>query len=297
MLKITCIIPTLNRPDDVARLANSFKTATHVSTISFNIVLVDNSADANFREQFAILDFGYPATYIHEEKPGLSNARNAAIKCDNEQVDYYCTIDDDIIVPSDFFSRMYKAIMDNPKATIIGGRVELFDERDLPVTIKTDTERSIYNGMELFGFIFGCAMIIKANVFQDVGLFDPKLGAGTKNGGSEDSDLMYRTWEFYQRKRPIIYEPHYFVYHNHGRRDPRYIRNLLINYSRGQGGFFVKHLIFQPKRYILKYLWWELLSDFKQRKELKKHISKSRKWYSRFIGALIFSKEKIFSKQ
>jgi GT2 family glycosyltransferase len=295
MLEITCIIPTLNRPDDVVRLANSLKEAIDETTINFNILLVDNSADANFRDQFESIDFGYPATYIHEKKPGLSNARNAAIEHDNKAVDYYCTIDDDIIVPSDFFLRMQKSIMDNEQAIIIGGRVELFDKRDLPVTIKTNTERSIYNGMELFGFIFGCAMLIKASVFQDVGIFDPKLGAGTKNGGSEDSDLMYRAWEYYQRKLPIIYEPYYFVFHNHGRRDPSYISKLLINYSRGQGGFLVKHSIFYPKRYIFKYIWWELLSDIKKEKESKKHISKGRKWYSRLTGGLCFLIEKIFS--
>ena len=219
-------------------------------SIKFQLILVDNSHDGNAKAIYETLDFGCDSIYVHEPKPGLSNARNAALAFIGDS-EFVCTIDDDIIVPEDFLTRLHSTILKYSDAVIIGGRVELYNSKDLPVTIKTSQEEAIYDGFPLFGFVFGCAMVIKASVFKDIGIFDPNLGAGTKNGGSEDADFLYRAWMFYNKKCSIVYAPHYYVYHNHGRREPSYTNQLQINYAKGQGGFYYKHIVQHKSLYIL----------------------------------------------
>ncbi|WP_340679167.1 glycosyltransferase [Paraglaciecola sp.] len=290
-LKITCIVPTLNRPADIIRLAESFFTAKKNNDYYFEIVLVDNSADSNLSALFSTLDFGVPATYLKETKKGLSNARNCGINYCLLGSDYICTIDDDIIVPIDFFTRLKNTLAKNKDAMIIGGRVELFNPIDLPITIKTEMDWSTFDGINLFGYLFGCCLIINKSVFDEIGLFDINLGAGTKNGGSEDSDLIYRIWQ--ERKKSdrqsgaIIYDPQYFVYHNHGRRELVYANKLNANYQKGQGGFFYKHIFVNKDKYVMKLAWWELQKDLRKIVVKRTAISK---WYNRLLGAIYYRK-------
>lgn len=287
--KICCIVPTLNRPADVIRLAESFYAAEKIKDINFELVLVDNSADSNLETLFSTLDFGVTAKYLKETTKGLSHARNCGVKYGLLDSDYICTIDDDIIVPIDFFIRLKNTLTKNSAAMIIGGRVELFNPLDLPITIKTDMNWSTFDGINLFGYLFGCCLIIKKSVFNEIGLFDINLGAGTKNGGSEDSDLIYRIWQEQKKSSyensAIVYDPQYFVYHNHGRRELIYAQKLNANYQKGQGGFFYKHIFILKDKYVMKLAWWELQKDLKKLFVERKAISK---WYNRLLGAIYY---------
>ena len=289
MVFISCIVPTLNRHEDIVRLAQSFSNVKKEESIKFQLILVDNSHDGNAKAIYETLDFGCDSIYVHEPKPGLSNARNAALAFIGDS-EFVCTIDDDIIVPEDFLTRLHSTILKYSDAVIIGGRVELYNSKDLPVTIKTSQEEAIYDGFPLFGFVFGCAMVIKASVFKDIGIFDPNLGAGTKNGGSEDADFLYRAWMFYNKKCSIVYAPHYYVYHNHGRREPSYTNQLQINYAKGQGGFYYKHIVQHKSLYILKCLWWDILADFQKQDKKSLAISRYTKWKNRMKGAYYYLK-------
>lgn len=289
---IAILITSFNRHDDIKRLLASINTAYNQSDkkrLGVKVFLVDNSEDNNLSELTLSLSIAPDFEFIHEAKKGLSNARNTGIKeILKGDFDYVCTIDDDIVLPEDYFDRVVKTINSNPFSWVIGGRVELFDKRDLPVTIKTSLDFEEFDGIHIFGFVFGCALIIKVEAFKAIGFFDPLLGAGTDCGGSEDSDFVFRVWCFEKSNNSVIYFPDYFVYHNHGRREKTYTDALLKNYSLGQGGFFIKHMLFSPKIHTYKLIYWAFTSS-ESRVKFKKLTYRVR-------GAIRYLKSRFFSR-
>lgn len=294
VIKLACVIPTLSRPKDIANLSLSLNKAETNAELDVTIIFVDNSIDGNAKEVIEEQSFACKHTYLHQLLPGLSNARNLAIDIFKGDFDYFCFIDDDIIVPTDFFLRLHSVIRRNHHSQIIGGRVELYNDKDLPITIKTETEFKKYGGGAFFGFVFGCAMLVKTEVFHSIGNFDRKLGAGTKNGGSEDGDLVYRCWKASSNKeQSVVYDPEYYVYHNHGRRESEYIEKLLINYSKGQGGFICKHALMHRDAHVSKIIWWEFLRDIKGESKTYENFSNLKRWWYRLYGLAIYLKSSI----
>ncbi|WP_448249758.1 glycosyltransferase family 2 protein [Thalassotalea agariperforans] len=294
MKNIWCIIPTLNRHNDIINLAESFTNVKTCEDITLSIIVVDNSHDANAKEIVSNANFNFATTFLNETKKGLSNARNCGLQYlikQTENIDYVITIDDDIIIPESFLHDLNNAINSHSEASIIGGRVELYNPEDLPITIKTDKEKQIYSGDQFFGFIFGCCLVIKYNLIKQVGKFDTHMGAGTRSPGSEDSDFIYRIWALHQGD--VVYIPEYYVYHNHGRRDPNSFAQLAKNYAIGQGAFLTKHILFNKSKHVLKRTWWELNNDLKKTSPVFNNMPRKNKWYYRFLGSINYIKARI----
>jgi GT2 family glycosyltransferase len=293
-MKLVGIIPTLNRPDDIRRLFESIAKLDCHEYISFSIVLVDNSPDANIKTIAHNLACPFNVTYIHQPTKGLSHARNAAITAISNDSDYVCTIDDDLVLPVTFITNLVSSIEQYPDAGMIGGRVELYNQQDLPITIKTSTQHDKYaGGLKLFGFVHGCCMAFSQEVMAQVGEFDTNLGAGTDCGSAEDTDYYYRIW---QTGKEIVYCPDWFVYHNHGRRTSEEHNKLKHNYQVGQGAFYYKQIKVGFK-HARKLLYWEVNADIKNwfssffnTKSTSKLSGKQQrqiitnKWSDRFIG-------------
>lgn len=286
-LKLVGIIPTRDRPDDLKRLIESISFLENQESIQFRIIIVDNSKHKSAAKVLKESSLPFLFHYIHEAKPGLSRARNAAIPYLQPE-EYACTIDDDIILPKDYLLCVESAINKNPKAGIIGGRVELFDSRDLPETIKTSRRRVVFNGVHgVFGFIHGCNMVIPYSTFKKIGIFDQKLGAGSKCRSAEDTDFYFRVWN---NGLSVVYEPDLFVFHNHGRREIKDKESLLRNYRIGQGAFYTKH-IFLGNITVLKFFYWRLRSDFviKTNNDSKNKILENiSAWRDRIKGGIYF---------
>lgn len=252
MLKLLGLVPTRNRPRDVERLIESLNGLEAPDNIAFRINLVDNSEDGDVRALVENASCQFPIRYIHEPRPGLSRARNAGLDdfADDEVI---CTIDDDIILPPTFLADVRDALARHPDAGMLGGRVELYDRADLPLTIKRDRgEREFRGGADALGFLFGCCMIIPAQTIRRVGLFDERIGAGTPVGAVEDADFVYRVWK---AGKPVFYTPNVWVYHNHGRRTREDAVKLLDGYMLGHGAFYAKYLL-RGHFHVVKWLYW-----------------------------------------
>lgn len=293
-MNLVGIIPTLNRPDDIQRLFTSISKLTSHKEVNFSVLLVDNSPDGNIEKLAEKLVCPFQFTYINQKTKGLSHARNAAIKRITKETDYVCTIDDDLVLPESFLLNLYSSTLQYPNAGMIGGRVELYNELDLPITIKTNKAHDKYQGgLKLFGFVHGCCMLFTRDVMTKVGLFDINLGAGTDCGSAEDTDYYYRIW---QTGKEIVYCPDWFVYHNHGRRTVDEHNKLKQNYQIGQGAFYYKEIV-SGYQHARKLLYWEVSADCKNwvksffsrstdqsspSAELRNKISE--KWHHRYMG-------------
>ncbi|MBK1707275.1 glycosyltransferase family 2 protein [Halochromatium glycolicum] len=281
-LKLVGIIPTRDRPEDLQRLIQSISFLEIQKNAEFRLVIIDNSKHQSALKVLKVLkksNFPFTHDYIHEPKPGLSRARNAAIS-HLRSGEYACTIDDDIILPTDYLLRVIGAIKKHPSAGVLGGRVELFDSRDFPETIKTSTKCSTFNGTNgAFGFIHGCNMVIPSATFKKVGVFDQKLGAGSKCRSAEDTDFYFRAWI---KGLSVVYEPDLYVFHNHGRREIKDIKKLWQNYRIGQGAFYTKHII-RGNVSAMKLFYWNLSADFKRKSDKSGRLSA---WKDRMEGGV-----------
>jgi len=181
---------------------------------------------------------GLPIKYVVEEHVGKSHAENKGIAEAKGHI--LAFTDDDCIVDPNWVSSISSEFSTDPSLAGLGGRVELFNKEDRPVSIRTINEKLEFSSPDqLFKIFIGCNMAFTRNVFDEVGLFDPDLGPGTRFQDAEDSDLIYRT---FKQGLKIIYSPHVLVFHDHGRRTLAAVDKAQKGYHIGRGAFYWKHI-------------------------------------------------------
>jgi glycosyltransferase involved in cell wall biosynthesis len=188
---------------------------------------------------------------ISEPRAGLAVARNAGLR--TAKGDLIAFTDDDCRLDETYFVDLLRHFAGDEVLTLRGGRVELGDPEDFPITIKTDDEIATYqHPVRPAGFIHGANLAMPHAVVDKVGSFDERLGAGTKFGG-EDTDYMIRAHALGIR---VQYVPDMIVYHFHGRRDLLSVQKLYASYMRANGALYIKHLRSSPL--LIRLFWWDL---------------------------------------
>jgi hypothetical protein len=82
MNPVAVLIPTLRRPESLARALRSVFTQTGVEGRLAEILVVDNDPDASARETVERLrtNSPWPVVYVHEPRPGVATARNTGLR-------------------------------------------------------------------------------------------------------------------------------------------------------------------------------------------------------------------------
>lgn len=187
------------------------------------IVVVDNSAS---RSAEPVVSHHSGIRYVHEPTPGLSRARNAGIRASCHSLVAFT--DDDVEPRSSWTMEIARALSD-PTVDAVTGLV-------LPARL--DTPAQCFFQLEMGGLGGGCVpltfdarffaetrahgaqvwrvgaganMAFRRTVFERVGLFDERLGAGA-SGCSEDSELWYR---LLASDGTCVFEPRACVFHQH----------------------------------------------------------------------------------
>lgn len=124
MSRITAVVCTFDRYQllEGALAALALQTLTQGD---YRILVVDNSPDRAKAEAFRERNRGLAnLTYLLEPRPGLSNARNAAIAACRD--DLIAFIDDDAIARPSWLAQLVRAFDEiGPAAAVVGGTVEL----------------------------------------------------------------------------------------------------------------------------------------------------------------------------
>jgi GT2 family glycosyltransferase len=233
------------------------------SNISWEVLVVDNNSTDSTRKtvESRIKKGSRYIRYIFEGIQGKSYALNTGLREAHGEI--IAIIDDDIIVRKDWLSSLVNECKSDTKLGVLGGRVELFNNKDKPLTIrnsrtKTELIQSKFNPSYIP--ILGCNMAMKKEVFENVGLFDTQFGPGSKlNAIAEDVDFLYRASVKGYR---IIYSPDVVVFHNHGRSTDSDVKAVTRGYLIGRGAFYRKYISSGDKR-ILKMACWEIYGTLK----------------------------------
>jgi len=139
MSLITAAICTYNRYDVLKKAIRSLEEQS-LDQAEYQIVVVDNSPDGEEAKQRA-QDYASISNlrYLHEQTPGLSNARNVATRnCDSPLIAF---MDDDAIAQPDWLRETVRAFEQfGEDAAVVGGRVNPIWEKPRPAWLSSKLE-------------------------------------------------------------------------------------------------------------------------------------------------------------
>lgn len=235
---VSLVVCTRNRAHFLHSHLASITAIT--STVLWEIIFVDNNSSdetPKILAEFANLS-SVPVSIVHEKIPGLSKARNAGWRQSNAKIIAFT--DDDCYPDPDFINKVAEAFLEK-NISFTGGRVLLHDPNDLPTTIKLSDEFDYINPYSFIwpGTIHGANFAFTKKLLEDVGGFDPLMGAGTPFP-CEDCDILLRASNNGMRGK---YCPNIVVSHHHRRRTPEDLAKLDKAYLEGRGAYFMKALV------------------------------------------------------
>jgi GT2 family glycosyltransferase len=260
---VSVVICTRDRPEQLVRCLQSLQNLSHPPQ---EIVVVDNAPTTDKTRQLVSKMPG--VRYLQEPRPGLSVARNTGIRHSTGNIVAFT--DDDVIVHPDWIARLLHSFQ-NPQVMAVTGQI-------LPAELETESQLIFEISLGNFGWGYrvktfdqqffqatkhlgvpvwrigaGANMAFRRQIFELVGDFDERLGAGA-SGCSEDSELWYR---ILAEGWLCLYEPSAVVFHSH-RRELDGLRQQMYQYMRGH----VAALLIQFARYKhwgnLRRLVWSL---------------------------------------
>lgn len=237
-VSVSVVICTRDRPQDLTRCLASLGRCVPPPC---EVIVVDN-APRNDATAQAVRAFP-GVRYVREDRPGLSLARNAGIKAAAGEIVAFT--DDDVELPEDWIARLAAPFTD-PEVACVTGLV-------LPADLSSEAACLFEFGVGGFGHALrrrrfdrdylrtdwwrppdvwkmgaGANMAMRRSAFAEVGLFDPRLGAGA-SGCSEDSELWFR---LLRAGHVCQYDPAAVVFHHHRGDRPALYRQLRA-YARG----------------------------------------------------------------
>ena len=274
--EVSVVVCTRDRPK---QLQQCLRSLSNLSPQPTEIIVVDNAPTTDEVRQF--VSQMSDVRYVRETRPGLSVARNTGIAHSKGQIIAFT--DDDVIVHADWIARLQRGFT-NPQVMAVTGLV-------LPAQLETESQiifemdrgyfswgyrkrtfdRQFFQatkhlGVPVWRIGAGANMAFRREIFELVGNFDERLGAGA-SGCSEDSEMWYRIlaegWMCH-------YEPAAVVFHYH-RRELEGFSEQMYQYMRGH----VAALLVQ----FAKYRHWGNLSRVFW--SLPKHYSKL------FLGSVL----------
>lgn len=238
---ISLLICTRNRAHALDTCLSSVVAAHRNSSERCEVIIVDsNSSDntADILHAWAS-DQQFSVQIVRALIPGLAVARNMGMSIARGLI--VAMTDDDCCVALDYFDAVRAAFADPCMPAVIGGRIDLGDPTDLPITIKPlDKPERFLGKRQPAGFIMGANLMVTSTALKTVGNFDVRFGAGARFVAAEDTDFLVRA---IYKGVPISYDPTVRVQHFHGRKTLADARSLYAGYSFGDGALYAKHAL------------------------------------------------------
>lgn len=230
MKKITAVTVNYNRPESTKKLLDSMG-ALHVEGFDLEVIVVDNGTKEEFRlekknEKISVIRPG--------ENTGFSKGNNIGIKeALVKNADFVLLINNDTVTDKNLVKKLVEVLEKNPDAGIVSPKIYFekgkefhksrYDKNDLGKVIwyaggfmDWENAKSVHRGVDevdhgqydrarKIDFATGCCMLIKKEVFEEIGYFDEKYFLYY-----EDADFSVRAGK---AGFSIIYEPEAFLYH------------------------------------------------------------------------------------
>ena len=265
-VKVSVIVCTYNRASIITACLDSIADAIAAALpVNAEIIVVDNaSTDGTaaivqaWANKSALL-----VQLVSEVRKGLANARNSGIKA--SYGDLLVFTDDDCRLSKAYVADLLRYDAADKSPVLRGGRVELGDPTDLPLTVKTVDNIERFKRSErtaardnIGNCILGCNIAMRRSIVECLGPFDWRFSTKAVPAG-EDVDYVQRA---YLAGLTVEYVPDMVVFHYHGRKDKAQGYALFKKYMFGVGAMYVKYAFSDID--LLKPFWWDIKNSFKE---------------------------------
>ncbi|MCC2098066.1 MAG: glycosyltransferase family 2 protein [Hyphomicrobiales bacterium] len=193
---VSAVVPSLDRHDSLRRALTSLSAQKLGPGLSLEIIVVDNSQDANARplvEELAISPSAHhPIVYISEPQPGISTARNAGVRAAKGQ--WIAFLDDDEEAEQDWAAELVRIARTSGADAVFGPVNAKSGGASLPEALAPYFSRSIEAGdgsdVTALAAYLGTnnSMFVRETCFAGAAPFDESLN----ETGGEDSLLLQR---------------------------------------------------------------------------------------------------------
>ena len=183
--RISVIIPTRDRPGDVARCVESVLACDHDA---FEVIVVDQS------ERPARVPADSRVVQIPTETRGKAAALNIGIAA--ARADLLAFTDDDCTVPSHWPQRLEELFAHYPNVAMAFGDMVAIEHDPGQVYVpewrmsEFEIVDGVRHGQSRGGA--GANMSARRAMFEAIGLWDEQIGPGTRFRGSEEGDIIFR---------------------------------------------------------------------------------------------------------
>lgn len=231
MTSVAIILVNWNGKDDTLACLSSLKVFSHQSSV-FRTIVVDNGSTDNSVE---VIQEKFPDVEVIEtgKNLGFAGGNNVGIRRALEWgADYVWLLNNDTVVDKNALVALVDAFIDE-RVDIAGSKIyfspgreyhkDRYDKRDLGRVLwyaggivdwqnmyashrgVDEVDKGQYDKTEETGFVTGCSMMVRKDVFEKIGLLDEKLFAYL-----EDLDFCLRAK---QMGYALFYVPQSVVWH------------------------------------------------------------------------------------
>jgi succinoglycan biosynthesis protein ExoM len=192
-IDVSVVIPTFRRPEDLARAIDSVLAQRGV-TATFEIVVIDNDPDGSAQPIVRAIAAQSPAPirYVHEQRPGISHARNTGVA--RAAGRYLAFLDDDEEADPDWLAHFFATLQKFAADAVVGpvlprfpaeaGEIDAYRRRVYTRDARVPT------GTPLLRWNIGNSIFDKARCFVGAEPFLPRLG---RTGGEDTVFLRQLT--------------------------------------------------------------------------------------------------------
>ncbi|MCI0337018.1 MAG: glycosyltransferase family 2 protein [Acidobacteria bacterium] len=251
-MKLSVLICTRNRAKPLDSTLHSFFKQQFGGDYHYEVIVIDNNSTDETRqviERYAALHPGI-VRYCSESRQGLTYARNKAIAEASGEIIVFT--DDDVLIDESWLDEIHREFTSDPSLCLFGGRVLLAHDGLQRVSQQPSDERQTFVFPDGWTFPMGANMAFRREVFNRIGLFDVRLGAGRFFAGGDETDFFYRALKAGYR---LLYAPNALVYHNHDRVNLEQACRLEYCYGKGCSAYLLKHAL-RGDTYAMRMVYW-----------------------------------------
>ncbi len=230
--EISIVLTTRNRG---AQVLAALASILECRGPEIELLVVDQSDDQSY---LAALPQDPRLRPLRSGTRGLSRGRNEGVAA--ARYELVAFTDDDCLVPPDWPAAAARGLGQDGRVAMLFGNVlpEVHHGQVVPGHVRSGRRRADFLWQKNRVEGMGACMALRRSVWQELGGFDPLLGAGAEFRAGEDLDLAIRSLS---AGYSIVEDSDFWVRHQGGRSGPS-LDELIGNYWTGTGAVFAKHL-------------------------------------------------------
>ena len=215
--KVSIAICTWNRCESLDRTLDALRALRIPAGIAWEVIVVNNNGTDATDAVVTSYQDRLPVLLLQEPTPGLSYARNRALRAATGDIMVWT--DDDVLVDAGWIERILNGFAQFDADFVFGPSTPVWAEGTAPVWFSDlhhgklaliDYGREPFIVKDLSTPFFGLNFAVKRDLLVALGCFREDLGVKEESGGGEDIDLFRRA---VNAGRRIVYVPDAVVQH------------------------------------------------------------------------------------